>query len=51
MKGVTMKQFAEMNGTTRQNIHSVVVGRTRSAKYRAKIAEFLGRPVNEVFPE
>jgi DNA-binding XRE family transcriptional regulator len=51
MKGKTMKQFAEMIGTSRQNIHSIVTGRTKSIQYRKEIAEFIDKPVEEVFPE
>lgn len=45
-----MKQLAEMIGTSRQNIHAVVTGRTRSKKYRQAIADFIGKPIEEVFP-
>lgn len=51
MKGKTMKQFAETIGTTRQCIHYVVTGRTRSKKYRMAIADFLGMSVDEIWPD
>lgn len=50
LRGKTMKQLAEMIGTSRQNIHAVVTGRTRSKKYRQAIADFIGKPIEEVFP-
>jgi len=50
LKGKTMKQYAEMIGTSRQNVHSIVSGRTKSEKYRTQLAEFIGLPVDQVFP-
>lgn len=46
-----MKQFAESIGTTRQCIWLVVHGHVRSKKYRSAIADFVGKPVSEIWPE
>ncbi len=51
MRGKNMKKFAEMVGTTKQNIHSVVNGLSKSKKYQQAIAEFIEQPVDEVFPQ
>lgn len=46
-----MSQFAAQIGTTRQNIHAVINGRTRSKKYRRALALFLDLPVEAIWPE
>jgi transcriptional regulator with XRE-family HTH domain len=51
MKGKTMKQFAEMIGTSRQNVHSIVTGRTKSIRYREEIAKFIEVPAAKLWED
>jgi lambda repressor-like predicted transcriptional regulator len=50
LKGKTLSQLAAEKGTTRQNLWSIVTGRTVSQRWQEVVAEFIGMPVDQVFP-
>ena len=49
--GEPIRVFAEKRGYTPQAIYDVLKGRTKTPKLRQAIAEAVGRPVNELWPE
>jgi hypothetical protein len=50
-KGFLMSDIAKLENTSRAQIHSIVTGRTKSAKWRKVISSYAGKPVGELFPD
>lgn len=50
-KGVFMSEIGRSLGITGAQVSYVVAGKRRSPRVEAAVAEVLGRPVAEVFPE
>ena len=49
-KDITISGLARVLGTSKQYISAVVTGRRLSTKTEQRIAEFLGKPINDLFP-
>ncbi|SIR05997.1 helix-turn-helix domain-containing protein [Pseudacidovorax sp. RU35E] len=50
MKGVTPAAIAEQLGVSTPTMSQVISGRSVSARIRNRIAEILGKPVDEIWP-
>ena len=49
-RDMTISDLARRLDTSRQYISAVVSGRDLSTKTEQRVAEFLGKPVNDLFP-
>jgi len=47
---IKISEFCKSNGTTLENLHSVLQGHRRNSELETKIAEVLSEPVSELFP-
>lgn len=51
LKNITTTAIGKTLGVHRPHVSAVIHGRSRTPRVRAAIAEALGKPVDEVFPE
>lgn len=47
----TVEEFAKIHGYTKHAFYDTISGRTKSATIRRIIAEAIGKPVSEIWPE
>ena len=51
LRGVTATAIARSLGLARPNVTATISGKRRTARIRQAIADAIGRPVSEVFPD
>jgi lambda repressor-like predicted transcriptional regulator len=49
--GYTLSSLAREWKTSRQNLHSIVHGRTKTRKWRVLVAHYAGCTVHELWPD
>lgn len=51
MRGTTPAAVADGLGVTRTAVAHVITGKTKSQRIRARLAQVIGKPIDELWPE